>query len=388
MDRLSRIVSQSAPGTGFQFRRQPYGSGNLRDFLRDVMAIANAAVDGRRYIIVGADFDGNGRKKISGVADKDFSGKPDYVSLAREYIEPELSVKYRAIALDGKQVGVFEIGDCRDRPYMMRMDYSEDLRRGDAYMRVKDSAIKMGRRQLQTLFESRFRDTVSGADLELGFPGEIIHKHLQIDCCDLSTLPSAIASSKIQQLIKIQLDARNTGSTSIMARLGHARLFGADDPYVSRSPGELMQEMEDIRHKYTDQDREFLFETNVRRIQLLALNQGQQPVPDASLSLVLPRDPQLYVADAPPKIRDGNTFVERSADEIAGYPAVALRDNSIHIKCRIGHIGVGEPVEVFGSPLRICAGPGLRGRKFGVQYVLRGTNLRSTVKGRLRLLFR
>lgn len=388
MERLSRIAAQSAPDTGVQFRRQPYGSGNLRDFLRDVMAIANAAIDGHRYIVVGADFDGNGRKKISGVADKDFSGKPDYASLAREYIEPELRVTYEAVALAGKQVGVLEIGDCQDRPYMMRMDYAEDLRRGDAYMRVKDSAIKMGRRQLQTLFESRFRDTVSGADLELGFPGEIIHKHLQIDCCDLSKLPSAIASSKIEQLIKIQLDSKDTGSTSIMARLVHARLFGSDDPYVSRSTDELMQEMEQIRHKYEVQDREFLFETNAQKIQLVVLNQGRQTVPDASLSMVLPNDPELYVADALPKIREGSTFVERSADEMAGYPAVALRDNAIHIRYRIRQVGVGEPTEVFGSPLRICAGPGLRGRKFGVQYALRGTNLRSVAQGRLRLLFR
>ncbi len=388
MDPLSRIVSQSAPGAGLQFRRQPYGSGNVRDFLRDLMALANATVDGHRYIVVGADFDGNGRKKVGGVSDKDFSGKPDYASLAREYIEPELRVKYEPVALDDKQVGVFEIADCRDRPYMMRVDYSEDLRRGDAYMRVKDSAIKMGRRQLQALFEARFRDTVSGADLELGFPGEIIHKHLQVDCCDLSQLPSAVAASKLEELIKIQLDSKNTGSTSIMARLVHARLFGSDDPYVSRSPDELMQEMEQIRHKYEDQDREFLFETNAHRLQLVVLNQGRKPVPDASLSLVLPNDPELYVAHAPPRIREGTSFVERSSDETSGYPSVALRDNAVHITHRIGAVPAGVPTNVFGSPLLVCAGPGLSGRKFGVQYALRGNNVRSVAQGRLRLLFR
>ena len=31
---------------------------------------------------------------------------------------------------------------------MMRIDYSEKLRRGDAYVRVKNGAMKMGRRQL------------------------------------------------------------------------------------------------------------------------------------------------------------------------------------------------------------------------------------------------
>ena len=59
---------------------------------------------------------------------------------------------------------------------MMRIDYSEKLRRGDAYMRVNDAAIKMGRRQLSDLFERKFRDSVSAGDIEIGFPGEIIHK--------------------------------------------------------------------------------------------------------------------------------------------------------------------------------------------------------------------
>ncbi len=78
----------------------------------------------------------------------DFSGKPSYQSLANEYIELPLRIRYKPVTVDGQRVGVFEIGDSQDRPYMMRIDYSEKLRRGDAYVRVKNGAMKMGRRQL------------------------------------------------------------------------------------------------------------------------------------------------------------------------------------------------------------------------------------------------
>ncbi len=296
MDHLAKLITSASPGPGIQFRKQPYGAGNLRDFLRDAMALANASVEGPRYIVIGMDFDGQGRRQIHPVGDKDFSGKPAYRTLLRDHIEPPLKVNHEAVTVDGKQVGVFRIGDCRDRPYMMRVDFSEELRRGDAYMRVNESAIKMGRRQLQVLFEKKFQDSVSGNHIEVGFPGEIIHKHLLLGCQSLDELPSAVAASKLEQLIKIQLNSRNTGSTSIMARLVHARLFGSDDPYVSRSPDELMQEMEQIRHKYETQDREFLFETNAQRIQLVLYNQGHEPVVDASLVLVFPNDPDLFTA--------------------------------------------------------------------------------------------
>jgi len=387
MDHLAKLITSASPGPGIQFRKQPYGAGNLRDFLRDAMALANASVEGPRYIVIGMDFDGQGRRQIHPVGDKDFSGKPAYRKLLRDHIEPPLKVNHEAVTVDGKQVGVFRIGDCQDRPYMMRVDFSEELRRGDAYMRVNESAIKMGRRQLQMLFEKKFQDSVSGNRIEVGFPGEIIHKHLNLGCQSLDELPSAVAASKLEQLIKIQLNSRNTGSTSIMARLVHARLFGSDDPYVSRSPDELMQEMEQIRHKYETQDREFLFETNAQRIQLVLYNQGHEPVVDASLVLVFPNDPDLYVADRPPKTQQDGVFVDRATEDTASYPDVSLLDNSVHIKCKLSSVPPGEPVEVFGSPLRICPGPGLRGRKFGIRYSLQGRNLRTPAKGQLRLLF-
>ena len=116
-------------------------------------------------------------------------------------------------------------------------------------------------------------------------------------------------------------------------------------------------------------------------------NQGHEPVVDASLVLVFPNDPDLYVADRPPKTQQDGVFVDRAAEDTAAYPDVSVLDNSVHIKCKLSSVPPGEPVEVFGSPLRICPGPGLRGRKFGIRYSLQGRNLRTPAKGQLRLLF-
>lgn len=388
MNNLAKIAQSATPGSGIQFRKDKYGSGGIRSFLRDVLAMANASVEGTRYIIVGADFDSKGRKRMHGVDRSDFSGKPSYQSLANEYIEPPLRIRYKPVTLEGKQVGVYEIGDCQDRPYMMRIDYSETLRRGDAYMRVKDSAIKMGRRQLSELFERKFRDSVSAGDVEIGFPGEIIHKDLQIATCDLSQLPSAVASKKLDQLIQIQSRSRNSGSTTVMARLTHARLFGADDPYVDKSPDTLMGEMRDIRKKYRDHDNHFLYESHAERMQMVIYNQGEEPILDASLSLRLPNHNSFYMADALPKVPRKDGFANRTPDEIAAYPSVSLRDDSIQITQKIGDIPPGEPIDVFGSPLRLCIGTDLKGKRMGVQYSLHGQNLRAPAKGKVRLMFK
>ena len=56
MKPLAKIVQSASASTGIQFRRSEYGHAAARDFLRDVIAMANASVEGQRYIVVGVAF--------------------------------------------------------------------------------------------------------------------------------------------------------------------------------------------------------------------------------------------------------------------------------------------------------------------------------------------
>lgn len=387
MKRLLTIASTAPPSAGVQFRKSPYGSKGTRQFLIDVLAMANANVRGCRYIFVGIDFDRQGNRLLHKVADVDFSGKPSYVSLTTEFIEPPVRISYRSLSLEDKQLGVYEIGDCQDRPYMMRADQSESLRRGDAYIRVNDSAVKMGRGQLQDLFERKFRDSVSSDRIEIGFPGEIIHKSLRLPTVDLAQLPSAVASGKLKQLIEIRSNTRGTGSTTAVTRLTHARLFGAENPYEDKTPTTLMQEKSQLRQQHHDDDQHFLFEANGSTLQLVVYNQGEESIQDASLSLVLPNHEAFHVAAGPPASRNTNPLLDQLPTGPMGYPSVKLKDDSILVAGNLGDVPSGEPVEVFGLPLRLCAGSELRGRRIGIRYSLFGRNLREPARGSLRLLF-
>lgn len=387
MDQISNIARSATPSTGVQFRPDTYGEKGIRVFLRDVLAMANASVEGSRYIVVGVGFDANGCRHVREIPGEEFSGNPSYQSLANEYIEPPVRIQFTPVSVDGVRVGVFEIGDCQDRPYMVRADYSEHLRRGDAYKRVRNMPVKMGRRQLLKLFEQKFRDSVSTADIEVGFPGEIIHKQFSLPTCDLADLPSALASAKLHEMLDIRNQSIAKGSTTMVARLAHARLYGTEDPYVDRSPTIILQELEQLGEKYRHQDNHFLFRKNGRKLQLLVYNQGEEPVVDASLTLVLPHHPACHIADELPRRKINDIFVARTPDEIAEYPTVTAKGNAVQIMTKIGNIPVGEPVEIFATPLLMCIGNELQGRRFGMRYRLHGQNLRSPAKGRLKLVF-
>ena len=248
---------------------------------------------------------------------------------------------------------------------MMRVDFSETLRRGDAYVRVNKSAVKMGRRQLQALFEKKFKDSVSASNIEIGFPGEIIHKDRSLPTCSLAELPSIVASSKLNELIEAKEQVHESASNTMVARLTHARLFGSDTPYEERSMEEIMEEMKQLKKQYRDNDDYFLFEENRNDLQLVVFNQGEEPIRGASLTLVLPNHDVFHIATQLPKLPKGRNFVERLPAEQADYPAVSLRDDSIHVSVKLGDIEPGEPTDVFFTPLRVCVGDEFKGRRPG-----------------------
>ncbi|NOR67213.1 MAG: hypothetical protein GQ528_07645, partial [Woeseiaceae bacterium] len=269
MANLAKIIRAAMPGTGIQFRREPYRDNGVRQFLRDVIAMANAAAEGPRYIIIGTDLDKKGVKRLKSVTRDDFSDNPSYQTLVSEFVEPAIKLTYQAVTVDGKRLGVFEIGDCQEHPYMMRVDHCEKLRRGDAYIRVDDMPVKMGRRQLKEMFARKFHDSVSANRIEIGFPGEIIHKNIKIPTTDLAEMPSASARDKLKQLLDLQANFKDGGANSGVIRLAHTRLFGSDKPYEAWTPTRLMDEMAKIKTKYQTDDQHFLFETNPQNLQLV-----------------------------------------------------------------------------------------------------------------------
>lgn len=270
---------------------------------------------------------------------------------------------------------------------MMRADHCEKLRRGDAYVRMENMPVKMGRRQLQNMFEKKFADSVSTGKIEIGFPGEIIHKDIRIKTIDLSALPSEVAGKKIRELMDVQNYQKNRGATTVILRMVHARLFGTDEPYESRSPDDLKKELKEIQHKHEHEDRHFLFESNTEHMQLVVLNQGEETLEDASLKIVMPRHDAFFVARELPMQRRGGNFIERTPAELADYPSVNYQTDAVIISNILGDLPAESPKLAFAIPLRICVGSELKGRKLGIRYTLDSRNLRRPAKGTLRLLF-
>ncbi len=73
-------------------------------------------------------------------------------------------------------------------------------------------------------------------------------------------------------------------------------------------------------------------------------NRGEEPIVDASIALVLPKDNELYVADRLPKLLNNEIFVDRPPAELASYPTVSLHKKSIHVAEKIGDVPIDQPI--------------------------------------------
>ena len=379
------MVRSAAPSEAVHFRACPYGKRGIREFLIDVLALANVNTEGPRYILIGADVDETGRKTIRAVDDRDFSGDPDYQALVADYIEPCLRLRYHRLTVGETQLGVYEIGDTPERPYMMRMDYCETLRRGDAYMRINLDAVKVGRRLLQAMFEEHFRDSISPAQIEIGFPGDIIFKECRVPTCDFALLPSALAASRLREMMEVKKAGEIAGPNTAVERLSYARLFGPDAPYENHGVDSIRGRIEKVDVDYAREDERFLFEDHSCELQLIAYNQGEATLRNAGFSVALPRHPDIRVAESLNGQPIGDASSKPSPALQSGYPQVRQDDKCIKISARIGDIGPGEVREVFAVPPRLCFGTELSGRKIGINFTLTASNLRQPANGRLNL---
>jgi predicted HTH transcriptional regulator len=133
-----------------QFKRENYVS-----FIKTVLSMANAKYVGDKYIIVGVKFLENGEREFWGVNEA-LIHAATFQLLIHENIEPEIPISYNHFTWQEKVFGVFTIGECRDKPYMMKKDYSE-LKRGAAYIRKGSFQTPLLRADVDDIMETKVK---------------------------------------------------------------------------------------------------------------------------------------------------------------------------------------------------------------------------------------
>jgi len=152
---LLDIIRYENESTYVDFKRSQYQ--NKEDFLKDIMAMANANTDvNKRYIIVGVKHSTSGSREYFSIPRNEFKDDADYQDLVRQNIEPEIKFVYKPVELREYLLGVFEISECENRPYVMKKKFGT-LEQGASYIRRGSQHARVIRADLEMIYEERFK---------------------------------------------------------------------------------------------------------------------------------------------------------------------------------------------------------------------------------------
>ena len=116
---LDDLIEYESENTSLDFKAEEYGKNNY-ELIKDVMSMANAHTNEKKYIVVGVKYNPNEDREIIGL--KNISDQAILENIIQENIEPIVYFKYYRYEFKWKMLGIIEIGDNRNRPYMMKKD--------------------------------------------------------------------------------------------------------------------------------------------------------------------------------------------------------------------------------------------------------------------------
>jgi hypothetical protein len=379
IDQLVRFeVANSAVG----FRERAYGRKDRQEFLRDMLGLANAETRGPRYLIVGVRDSVGGARSVTGISEEDAATVHELTArLIAEFIEPLLELRIDERLIDGKRVVIIMLPECDDPPYLLKRNASSAMRVGSGWIRRGAEFRRLGRADLQRMFEAKLLSRSASAEVRIGFAGHFLEQVLHLPVMSVGELPSQAASAKIRKLLAARevVEQQCVDDRTRMQRLVHAQLFGLDSAYQPHSEETLMAKLERASEEYEAADRYCEFEERAHKVNLVIENVGGAPFEHGTLVLDFPR-------------MDGFEVVDRLWPSPTGkkppfeaYPTVDIGSRTVRVQTTIGAIAAGSKGMAFAEPLRLCLREPGAGRVVPVSYTLYVRSLRASISGALRI---
>jgi len=369
----------------------PFREHDQEELVKEVIGLANADVDGPRNILFGINagaLDGTG---IVGITESVMADLKKAHRTLSALIEPVLHLAFIYDRINGKLVGALEIDGCDDRPYIVGQNFSEELARGQCW-------IRNGRdlRAVQPLDLAR-TNTPEPAEkpvkmgkpppIAIGFNDEPGCRLLEMAIPDSSDPPFAEDKRQGKQSLDLKKTIKEkigTVTTRIL-RMGSAPKRGDAEKVADRGTDSQSDDFDGTETVLADANDHYFFEEKALRLNLCVRNMGSASVENVSIKLGFPRIPGFDVVDR----LYTSPFDKRPQHEIKnlGYPDVERRDDAIMVRGSIDVLAPDSPKQVFKCELRLAVGPRMRGKKIAILYTLRGPDKRSLGKGRLKIKF-
>ena len=276
MQPIEDIIQYENESTSVEFKAVQYEKASFAELIKDIMAMANATIEGPKYIIVGVKNIPSGTNKLLGIPTTEFVDSATYQQLIRANIEPDVSFEYLPVHVEEKLFGVFRISATPDKPYMMRKDY-QPHQKGDAFIRKGDHVARVTRSDIELMIKNRNIEDFSSR-VFISFSEESVLKTRSFKRLQNYIAPSVTRLQKLEQLIA-QKEQASQYSSQIEAiyRSFTIPTFSLFDevPDEQCSIDDLKKRLKNVKSDYRTEDAYDLFERHAHLLELFIINEAK-----------------------------------------------------------------------------------------------------------------
>lgn len=387
------IIEFENENSGIDFKAIQYEKKMYADLLKDIIAMANADIEGERLIIIGVKHKSNGNREIRPIKNEEFIDSANYQQLVRENVEPELKIDYAPHYYKKDLLGLLKIQECYDPPYMLKKDYST-LKKGDCYIRKGSHQPRALRADLDKIYKKKEKRYNFANSVHLGFSGTDFRQEITLSPIKNIDLPSQRAAKKIRKIIEQKKEQQQKQPNHIeqlsqqLKEAASRSLFGAT-PYEDRSIDTLEKNLANVGETYCEDDMYEILEVQSYRLNFDILNAANEYIQDATALIEIKSNDSFQISDHILEEPSDNSLLSKLQsvhNVISNYPKVELIGKVIQITNDVGEVKHLLKSKLFDEDIRLAILKKPESGEIPITIKLYAKNIATPIERKLKIL--
>lgn len=400
---LDDIIEFEEESTTLDFKKEQYHKQKYEDMIKDVIAMANAESADVKRIIFGVKQVPGKDNDIVGL-DSDIVDQAIFENVIQDNVEPNVNFKYFTYSYKEKKIGILEIFQNNNKPYMMKKKY-KNLCKGDAWIRKGSRQSRLIREDLDKIFEMK-RNSILKENVYFGFD-ESCSKEYIFKKTDYKknqeNKPSLHRKRQLEELLhthyaKKEKEKSNTPGTSLLnTNIATFEIFKEkikDRIHIGTSmigtplyctEDELKKLIRDVEKDYEESDNYYIFEKLSNKLNFYIENKGTQFLEDVIIKIKF--DAKVFFVSeeifTKPSSTEFSSILRAIKPVNYNYPDVSKEEGYFVVKQEHEKIRHQAVSEVFLEKLRILTLPNVTTGKSEVTYEINARNLANNIEGTL-----
>jgi hypothetical protein len=350
----------------------PFRMPEPSELVKEVIGLANADVEGPRYILFGINPGAIDGGKVIGIKDDAAAALKKAHRVISAQVEPAVSLAFIFDNINGKIAGALEIDGGADGPFVPGEDFSADLAgektwvREGRDLRVVDIS-ELGSNHAQGSTGESDGDAAAEPtgipNIAVGFEEDPDCDLIELSIPDTSNPPFASENDDAGSQTSLTQTLKTAVNTMTTRLAGLARGHSKDDEDSSTDVVKAAQDL------ITEAENHYYYEEKALQLNFSVINTGSHPVDDLHIEFGFPKFEDFDIAD-----RIHMSPFDKSshpATRNKGYPKVVRGDKGFIVRNKIGTLREAVSTPALGRPIRMAVGPGAQRRKMAVLYTLR-----------------